>query len=257
MDVEVPALIKVVIGDANPKYLELISCELKHELEIAVIGTASNPNDLSKLVSQYQPDIVVMDFMDIIDQGTAVVRQIMKKQPLTQVLVISEIEDDQFVEQLLKLGVAYYMIKPFRMPDLIERIKYIHHNYGNMFNLFYIRERRLIQQFLVSCFAELGIPPNYKGHRYLIDAILLVSQDDSWLNGITKRLYPAVARGNHTTASHVERSIRYAIDTAWAKGDLEHLQKFFPYAIDPAKGKPTNAAFIAKMADLIKIRFSG
>lgn len=249
-------MIKVVVGDENPKYIELISRELKHELEISVLGTASNPNELIKIIGQEQPDIVVLDFMHPVETGISVVQRILKKQPLTQILVISDIENDQFVGELPIIGVAYYMIKPFQVLDLIERLKFIHNYYSSMLDLFYIRDRRAIQQFLVNCFAELGIPPNYKGHRYLMDAILLVSQDDSWLNGITKRLYPAVARGNRTTASHVERSIRYAIDTAWAKGDFNQLQKLFPYAIDPARGKPTNAAFIAKMADIINLRFS-
>lgn len=248
-------MIKVALRDDDQEFCSLLLGELNHEPEISTLTTGTDQGFLN-LIVENQPDVAVLDCMQPVDRGMGIIEKIMKLQPAAQVLAMSDIEDDQFVNQLRELGTAYYLIKPFHPKTLIDRIKYVHYYNSNRFNPLFGRKRGPIQQFLVGYLAKLGIPPTYKGHRYLLDAILLASQDHSWLDGITKKLYPAVARSHRTKASHVERSIRYAIDTAWTKGDLDQLHRLFPYAIDPARGKPTNSAFIAKMADIINMRFS-
>jgi len=250
-------VIKIVVGDQDHStYIDQLISAIEQEKDILLSGVTTQYHDVYQLIAQKQPDIVILDFMDPVEHGLELVSQVLQQYQPIQVLVVSAIEEDDFVAQLRDLGVAYYLIKPFFIPELLDRIRYIDQYYHYGLSQFYIRDRRSIQQFLTNYFTKIGILPNYKGHRYLIDAILLVCQDSSWLDGITKRLYPAVAKGNRTTASHVERSIRYALDIAWTKGDIEQLEKLFPYAIDPAKGKPTNSAFIAKMADIINLRFS-
>jgi len=248
-------VIKVVLRDDDQEFCRMLLGELDHGSEMCVFP-AEMDQSLLNLIPDAQPDVVVLDCMQPVERGVGLITAIMRLRPEAQILVISNISDDQFVHKLRDLGTAYYLIKPFQPRTLIERITYVYRYSGNRFSPFYGRAYAHIQQFLAGYLEKLGIPPHYKGHRYLLDAILLASQDHAWLSGVTKRLYPAVARHSRTTACQVERSIRYAIDTAWAKGDLDELHKLFPHSIDPAKGKPTNSAFIAKMADLIQMRFS-
>ena len=47
--------------------------------------------------------------------------------------------------------------------------------------------------------------------------------------------------------------MRFAIETAWSRGDVEYLHQIMGYAIDEKKGKPTNVSFIAKVADRIRL----
>ncbi len=84
---------------------------------------------------------------------------------------------------------------------------------------------------------QLGIPANLKGYHYLREAILLSINDSQMLESVTKLLYPAVAKKFNTTSSRVERAIRYAIETAWDKGDFNVQNSFFGYTIDDEKGK--------------------
>ena len=86
--------------------------------------------------------------MHPVETGISVVQRILKKQPLTQILVISDIENDQFVGELLNIGVAYYMIKPFQVLDLIERLKFIHNYYSSMLDLF---TSVIVERFSSSC----------------------------------------------------------------------------------------------------------
>ena len=85
------------------------------------------------------------------------------------------------------------------------------------------------------------------------DAILLTAADPDYINAVTKRLYPQIAKQNGTTASRVERAIRHAIEVAWDRGDVEVLNSYFGYTIHNLRGKPTNSEFIAMIADKMRL----
>ena len=100
---------------------------------------------------------------------------------------------------------------------------------------------------------QIGVPAHIKGYHYLREAIILAVNDIDIINAITKVLYPTVARKFQTTSSRVERAIRHAIETAWNRGDLDTLNKFFGYTVSNTKGKPTNSEFIAMIADKLNL----
>ena len=111
---------------------------------------------------------------------------------------------------------------------------------------------------LVSAFyREVGVPAHIKGYQYVREAIILAVQDMDVINAVTKVLYPEVARRYNTTPSRVERAVRHAIETAWDRGDLETLQRYFGYTVSNTKGKPTNSEFIAMIADRIRLQSKG
>jgi two-component system response regulator (stage 0 sporulation protein A) len=83
--------------------------------------------------------------------------------------------------------------------------------------------------------------------------ILLVLRDIDNLNNVTKRLYPQVADKYDTTPPRVERAIRHAIEIAWNRGNVEFLNRLFGHTVTVEQGKPTNSAFIARIADKLRI----
>ena len=100
---------------------------------------------------------------------------------------------------------------------------------------------------------QIGVPAHIKGYQFLRDAILLTAADPDYINAVTKRLYPQIAKQNGTTASRVERAIRHAIEVAWDRGDVEVLNSYFGYTIHNLRGKPTNSEFIAMIADKMRL----
>lgn len=102
---------------------------------------------------------------------------------------------------------------------------------------------------------DIGVPAHIKGYQYLRCAIMMVVENPSIINMVTKALYPDVAKEYKSTASRVERAIRHAVEVAWERGNLETLQKYFGYTVSAHKGKPTNGEFIALIAD--KLRLEG
>lgn len=101
---------------------------------------------------------------------------------------------------------------------------------------------------------ELGAPDHLVGHPYVVQGILLVVQDRTYIDSITFGLYPQLAVMFDTTASRVERAIRHLIEVTWARGDWEVLNRYFGNTVSAEKGKPTNGEFIARMSNVVKQR---
>ena len=99
---------------------------------------------------------------------------------------------------------------------------------------------------------DIGVPDNLTGHRYVKYAIELAIADPEMIDKITKGLYPTVAKRFNTTSSRAERAIRHAIETAWDRGDLDVLAKYFGNTVSINKGKPTNSEFIARVANYLR-----
>lgn len=99
---------------------------------------------------------------------------------------------------------------------------------------------------------ELGVPDHIKGHRYLVEAIRLAVAEPEILDAVTKELYPRTAGAFHSTAPRAERAIRHAIETAWLRGDMDVMARYFGNTVDVSRGKPTNSEFIARLANMVR-----
>ena len=93
---------------------------------------------------------------------------------------------------------------------------------------------------------QAGVPAHVKGYYYVREAIRLSIGDFTYLEGITKVLYPTVAKHHKTTSSRVERAIRHAISIAWERGTLQNVESTL-------YSKPTNSEFIALVSDQIRL----
>ena len=81
----------------------------------------------------------------------------------------------------------------------------------------------------------------------------IIADDLEMLEGVTKILYPDIAKKYHTTPNSVERAIRHAIEVAWGRGDMDAIEEIFGYTIKEGRGKPTNSEFIALISDRLRL----
>lgn len=94
---------------------------------------------------------------------------------------------------------------------------------------------------------HIGIPANLLGFAYITCAIQLTLSDPNELHHIVKGLYVDIAENCQSTPIRVERAIRHAIQVAWTQGDIEYIEGMFKNSVNPMKGSPTNAQFIARL----------
>lgn len=95
----------------------------------------------------------------------------------------------------------------------------------------------------------LGFSPDHSGYRYIISGLDMAFADETLLLGVTYMLYPAIAQKYSVAPSCVERSIRFAIQSAWKKGDPQQWKKYFGHGCQ----RPGNARFIATMYELLNV----
>ena len=159
----------------------------------------------------------------------------------------------------MNAGASYFMLKPFDIKVLGERIKAILDIDTDITSEGHIVHKRQspanLEIIVTDIIHQIGVPAHIKGYHYLREAIICSVNDKEMLESVTKLLYPAVAKKFSTTPSRVERAIRHAIEIAWDRGDIDTLNGFFGYTINTGKGKPTNSEFIALITDKISLKF--
>ena len=101
---------------------------------------------------------------------------------------------------------------------------------------------------------ELGTPDHLLGHAYVVQGILLALEDRKYINNLMFGLYPQLALTFQATPAQVERAIRNLIEVTWTRGDMDILNRYFGNTISPDKGKPTNGEFLARIANIVKMR---
>ena len=167
----------------------------------------------------------------------------------TTFFVTGAFQSEEIEQELLDSGFSFFFVKPFDENVLVSRVLKAA---GNT-----IRPQIVSQDSdeltVTEILHQIGVPAHIKGYQFLRDAILLTISDHGYINAVTKRLYPEIAKRNMTTASRVERAIRHAIEVAWDRGDVDTLNSYFGYTIHNLRGKPTNSEFIAMIADKMRL----
>lgn len=105
---------------------------------------------------------------------------------------------------------------------------------------------------LQEVLAGLGIRGTMTGAQYLHDAVMIAMEDQESVKHITKLMYPQLARLHGVTAGRIERAIRVAIERSWKSGDSGYKRKVFRELAAPGQPRPTNATYIAAVADYFK-----
>lgn len=262
--------IKVLIADDNYDFGTTLKRFLKKDEEIDVIDVVRDGEEAYTQIISRQPDIVLLDVIMPHLDGIGVLEQLTKiqlvKRPIC--IMVSAVGQDKITQKAISLGADYYIVKPFDITLLIQRIKEIK-NYkpqdgkltitsGKELKTQYVHienetDKSNLEALVTNIIHEVGVPAHIKGYQYLREAIIMVVNNINIINQITKQLYPEIAFKFNTTPSRVERAIRHAIEVAWGRGDQQIVESIFGYTVSANKGKPTNSEFIAMIADKLRL----
>ena len=77
-----------------------------------------------KFLEQIKPDLILLDIQMAHKNGIETLREIraMKNRADIPVIMLTGVEDKDFVLESIKLGACDYILKPFHSNDLIKRI---------------------------------------------------------------------------------------------------------------------------------------
>ncbi len=251
--------IRVLLADSNQEFREQLTERLRQEPRIELVAAVGDGNEAIRKTEELTPDIVLMDIMVPPLDGLYAIREIQALQlaRMPAFYVLSQFMSQETLSYAVSLGISYFMIKPFDVDALVQRI--LQHGQAPAAP----DARRALRPLppeldmeirVTNVIHEIGVPAHIKGYQYLRDSIIMAVNDMDVINAITKILYPTIAKRYGTTASRVERAIRHAIEVAWDRGDIEVLQSYFGYTVSNIKGKPTNSEFISMIADRIRLQ---
>lgn len=250
--------IKLIIADDNKEFCRLIREFVKNESDIEIIGIANDGIEALKKVDKLKPDVLLLDLIMPNLDGLGVIERLASGSKKPKIIVLSAVGQDKITQKAINLGADYYVVKPFDLRILIDRIREItiEENQSTKnanLPLAPQNKKKNLEKEITSIIHEIGIPAHIKGYFYLREAIYMVIKDVELLSAVTKVLYPTIAKKFNTTSSRVERAIRHAIEVAWNRGCVETLNDLFGYTVPREKGKPTNSEFIAMIADKLRM----
>ena len=244
----------VLIADNSEEFCSLLKSALQQSQGFGVVGTASDGEQVLRILAERKVDVLVLDMMLPKKDGIGVLKAIaaLDRKPVT--LATSGFITEYVASAAASLGVRYLMLKPCDIDAVVERLEEIRGSSESRQTNIRRMEGSTIETMVTNIIHEIGVPAHIKGYQYLREAIIIAVKDMDVINAITKVLYPQVAKTFGTTPSRVERAIRHAIEVAWDRGDLDTLQRFFGYTVSNTKGKPTNSEFIALIADKLQLQ---
>ncbi len=248
--------IKILIGDDTAQFGVACAAQLRTS-GFYVLTRPKNGSTILDAISSEQPDVVIIEAVMPSLDAIGVMKKIGTGQGKPYFIITAPYVNDFLEQQVMAAGASYYMLRPFDINDLGERVKalfdidtHVSEHLGNASAM-----SASLEIIVTDIIHQIGVPAHIKGYHYLREAIILSVGDSEMLESVTKLLYPAVAKKFSTTASRVERAIRHVIEIAWDRGDIDVLNSFFGYTISTGKGKPTNSEFIALITDKICLKY--
>lgn len=236
----------VIVVDSVKDSRAALAASLK-KAGLEVVSEAADGEEAFLKIARYKPTAVVCDTMLPRMDGLRLLEECKNKfgDACSQFIMISAYSGDPLIEECIEQGAAYCLLKPVDGETLAKRIKGLEKRSNPMADM---------EAQVTKIIHQVGVPAHIKGYQYLRTAILMVIEDSEVINGVTKILYPTVAKKYGSTASRVERAIRHAIEVAWDRGDVDVLNGFFGYTVQNSRGKPTNSEFIALIADNLRLK---
>ncbi len=222
---------------------------------------------LKALGGRVTADIVIVDVVMPKCDGIQLVQSLKRRNkcPNTAFIGMLPYSSAAAINIALKGGMDYVMAMPTAPRDIASRAqRVLDSKHNDDYHMESISEALLndIRQdetldcddFVRHTLIDIGISPRLEGYNYMLSGIrLYVKCPSNERLRITQDVYPQVATEHATTPQAVERSMRYAINTAWLTGDIDAQAKLFGYSIDCERGYPTNKECLTAIAEHAKM----
>lgn len=247
--------IRILMIDDNVNLIEMVREYFKDHNKIELtIESHDGEDGLNKILnSAGNYDVVLLDLIMPVKDGLYVLEELKKRGIEKNIIVETSYNEPKIIRKVSEYGVNYYVLKPFNLSDLEDKILSVFDTQeSKTINLYHSN----LQISITKMLHELDMPSHIKGYQYIREGITMIYNDPNIIGGITKELYPELASKFDTTVSRVERAIRHAIEVSWNRGNWDYMEELFGHSVDIDKAKPTNSEFIVTVADKLRLEFS-
>jgi two-component system, NarL family, response regulator NreC len=113
---------RILLADDHPMFRQGLKALLERE-GYEVVAEASNGHEAVRLAHHLSPHIAVLDLGMPLLNGIDAARDIHKRAPDTQVVLLTMYEEDAYVLEALRAGIRGYVLKAQAAADLITAIR--------------------------------------------------------------------------------------------------------------------------------------
>jgi two-component system, NarL family, response regulator NreC len=114
--------IRVLICDDHALFREGIRAILSSDSSLDVVGQAEDGKKAVEEALRLQPDVILMDVSMPAMIGYEAIREILKVEPKTRILVLTMYEEEEIIRRCLKSGAAGYLVKDTPAAHLLEAV---------------------------------------------------------------------------------------------------------------------------------------
>lgn len=257
--------IKVIIADDNDLIREMIADSLQEDADIEIVAQARDGNQTLEVIREFKPDVVLLDLVMPNADGMDVMERVITD-PVFEgnkpyFIIISAAGREDIISHALQAGASYFFMKPFSGEALIKRIKQLCSavpvTYSVMpapKNVHAEPQEGDMENEVVLLMRSMNVPVKMIGYKYLRDAIMLAYEDPESLMSVTKDVYPKLAEKYGTSPTNVERNIRYAIESTWARNRKSSRSGQVDRMFGTLEKKPTNSEFVLTCSEWLKYK---
>ena len=186
---------RLFVVDDNKCLVDTIKEYFKDNAEITVSLSANDGEEAIRLIESKQDeyDMILMDLILPTKDGLCILEYLAEKNIDKKVIVVTSYNTQDVIRRVSEYRVNYFLLKPYRLEDLEKRIKevMIGVKYGShTLDVFHNN----LQICITKTLHELGVPSHIKGYQYIREGITLVYKNPEIIGGITKELYPEIAK---------------------------------------------------------------
>ncbi len=140
--------IKIAIADDNRGFSELMQEYFNQQADIELVGVAYNGEQILSIIEEKMPDIVILDIIMPMLDGIGVLERINQSAiSRPQIIMLTAFGQEDITQRVMALGADYYILKPFNMEVLLNRVRQIANNISRSFGI------------IISCFSVFGNSP--------------------------------------------------------------------------------------------------
>jgi len=215
--------IRVLLADDHAVVRAGICQFLEHADDIDVIAEASDGQEAMDLISQYRPDLAILDIQMPKASGIEVTRWLRKHHREVGVLILTAYDDDPYVMAVIQAGANGYVLKTASPEEIIQAVKDVHEGKSAL-------DPEIVQKMVAQVSSGIQDQPVDKLTDRELEVLGLVAKgftnkaigvqlgiSDRTVQGHLAHIFSKLHSGSRTEA------VMRAVSLGWLPSDLEEL----------------------------------
>lgn len=113
---------KVLVVDDSSFMRDILKDIINAEGNMEVVGEAENGAIGFEKYKELSPDLTTLDIVMANENGISSLKKILEYNPSANVIMVSSVGQDKYVNECLNIGAKGFVIKPFTAEDVVTTI---------------------------------------------------------------------------------------------------------------------------------------